>query len=263
MADTPKLDSHEAWSDGEILRLVIEYDGTAYHGFQWQPNVPTVQAALEDALARVTRQRPRLVAAGRTDAGVHALGQVVSCHLDWKSGLDELTRALNGVLPDDIAVREAGWAERGFHARFSARSRTYRYVILNRPAPSPLRHRYAFHMRQPLDVAAMAEAAGLLEGQRDLAVFTGPGQRSVVRRIFRARCWSEGDAVLVEVAANAFLPHMMRHLVGTLVQIGRGRLSVEDFARIVATADRRRAGPAVPPQGLYLVQVTYDRSKES
>lgn len=241
-----------------VLRLVLEYDGARYHGFQWQPNVPTVQGVLEDALARVTGQRGRVAAAGRTDTGVHALGQVVSCRLDWQHGLDDLVRALDGVLPEDVAVVAASWAEPGFHARFSASGRTYRYVILNRVAPSPLRRLHAFHVRQSLDVTAMDEAARLLEGRRDLAVLTGPRAQRTVRDVRRARCWREGDTVLVEVEADAFLPHMMRHLVGALLDIGRGRLGVGAFARAVATGERRGLGPAAPPHGLYLMRVTYD-----
>lgn len=241
-----------------VLRLVVEYDGTGYHGFQWQPNVPTVQAVLEEALARVSGQRVRVNAAGRTDAGVHALGQVVSCQLDWQREPADLMRALNAVLPEDVAIVAASWAEPGFHARFSACRRTYRYVILNRAAPSPLRRRYTFHVREPLDVAAMDEAARLLEGRRDLAVFTGPSVRRTVRDVARARCWREGDTVLIEVEANAFLPHMMRYLVGALIAIGRGRRTVADLARAVATGARGSLGPAAPPHGLFLMQVTYD-----
>lgn len=245
------------------LRLVVEYDGTAYHGFQWQPQVPTVQGVLEDALARVTGQRVRVVGAGRTDAGVHALGQVVSCELTWTRDVAALARALNGVLPADVAVLEAAWAAPGFHARFSARSRVYRYVILNRAAPSPLRRRYTYHVREPLWVEGMDAAVRQLVGRRDLAVFTGPRERTTVRDVLRARCWREGDTVLVEVEANAFLPHMMRHLVGALIQVGRGRLAVDELGRKVATGDRQGLGPAVPPAGLYLVQVTYNGGYET
>lgn len=245
------------------LRLVVEYDGTAYHGFQWQPNVPTVQGVLEDALARVTGQRVRVVGAGRTDAGVHALGQVVSCNLARSYDPGALQRALNGVLPPDVAVVEAAWVAPGFHARFSARSRVYRYLIVNRDAPSPLRRGYTWHVREPLAVERMDAAVRRLVGRRDLAVFTGPGARSTVRDVLRAGCWRDDDTVVVEVEANAFLPHMMRHLVGALVQVGRGRLTLDELEHKVATGDRRGLGPAAPPSGLYLVHVTYNGGNET
>jgi len=241
------------------LRLTLEYDGSAYRGFQRQRGQPTVQETLERALAQVTQEDLRVVAAGRTDSGVHALGQVV--HLDTESALDlaTLRRALNAVLPEDIAVREVQEAEAGFHARFSARLRKYRYRILNAPVRSPLNRRLTAQVAQSLDVAAMQRAADQLVGDHDFASFggrmwEGGSSRRVVYSLDVRRA---GDEVIVDIAANAYLSRMVRSIVGCLISVGLGELSADDVGRILAARDRGAVRRLAPPQGLCLMEVVY------
>lgn len=252
-----------ARSDGfpSSLRLaaLVEYDGTEYGGFQVQTGVRTIQQELEQALAAVTRQEVRVVPAGRTDAGVHALGQVVHLQVAWRHGLGDLQRAWNANLPRDIAIRALAQVPPSFHARYSARSRVYRYQIDNEPVRRPLLGRYAWHVDRPLDVRRMAEAAALLVGRHDLRTFgQAPQGENTVRTVLRAECRADGPLVWVEVEADAFLQHMMRRIVATLVTVGRGRLPVGEFGDIMRSRDPRRAAGLAPPNGLCLVAVRYD-----
>ena len=240
------------------LRVVVEYDGTRYAGFQAQVGQVTIQGEIERALASVTQERIRVVGAGRTDGGVHATGQMVSFSTAWKRTPAELQRGLNALLPPDIAVRELGEAEADFHARKSALSRRYRYTIYNRPVRSPLTRLYAYHWAGPLDVAAMREAAKWLVGVHDFASFgrARPGG-STVREVLEANCWREGDFIYIDIEADAFLRGMVRSIVGTLLLVGRGELTPQGFKEIMEAKDRSRAGDAVPAQGLCLAEVRY------
>lgn len=241
------------------IKLVLEYDGTAYHGFQYQLQRRTIQGELESALGRLTQEPARVIGAGRTDAGVHAAGQVVNFKTRSRLSAEELKRALNALLPPDIAVREASAVPEDFHARYSAKSRAYRYTILNRESRSALLHRWAYHVEAPLNVGAMDAACQKLVGRHDLACFGGaqaPG-KGTVRRVYRAGCRREGDKVLVDLEADAFLPHMVRNIVGTLIWVGRGKIDLARIEAILASRDRRQAGPAAPPQGLCLMKVSY------
>ena len=247
-------------------RALLAYEGTAYQGFQWQPQAPTVQGEVEQALAQVTQQRVRVLAAGRTDAGVHATGQVIAFDVAWQHEVLDLHRALNALLPADIAVRRLEPGPSDFHPRYDARSRIYRYTVLNQPWRDPLLRRVTYHLRQPLDVAAMDRAAQTLIGLHDFAAFGQPPGDSgpTVRHVLAARCW--GDSLLprrsslihFEIEANAFLRRMVRRLMGTLLWVGRGRCSVARFAAILSAGADGRAGPSVPPQGLCLRQVIYE-----
>jgi tRNA pseudouridine38-40 synthase len=237
---------------------VVEYDGTDYHGFQVQAQGATIQGEIESALAAVTQEEIRIAGAGRTDAGVHARGQVIAFATAWRHPIEELQRALNAVLPQDIAIRRLEGAATGFHPRFDAVSREYRYTILNRPLRSPLARRFAFHYPHPLDVAAMDEAAGVLVGSHDLASFgRAPQGDNTVREVYLARCTPEEPFVHFDVVANAFLYRMVRSLIGTLLLVGTGELSPAGFEDILRSADRSRAGQVVPPQGLCLMKVNY------
>jgi tRNA pseudouridine38-40 synthase len=237
---------------------VLEYDGTGFAGFQFQPGRRTVQGELEETLWRVTQERVRVAGAGRTDAGVHALGQVASFATGTRLEPAELGRALNALLPPDVAVRRCLEVPEGFHARFSAQSREYFYWIINRPERPALQRERACHVPLPLSVVAMDEACRLLVGTHDFASFSGAGRREkTVRTVIRAACRSEGEGVYVEVAADAFLPHMVRNIVGTLIWLGTGKLDLPAFARILAGGRRSLAGPTAPPQGLYLARVNY------
>jgi len=241
------------------LKLTLEYDGTAYRGFQVQAEGPTIQGELERALREVLRQPVRVVGAGRTDAGVHALGQVVSFRCHWPHSATALGRALNAHLPEDIVVLEAEEAEDRFHARFSARSREYRYTVLNREAPPAIGRQYCYHFARKLDLEPMREACRLLIGEHDFASFAGAGERalSTVRCLEQAGCERDGDKIYFDFRARSFLPHMVRNLVGTLLQVGTGRIGVERFAAILRARDRGMAGPAAPARGLCLMKVYY------
>lgn len=241
------------------LRLTLEYDGTAYHGWQRQRGQPTVQQAVEDVLRLVTRERVSLVGAGRTDAGVHALGQVASFKTASRLTPGDFQRALNGLLPGDIVVLEASEAAPGFHARYSAKGKRYEYRILNRELPRAIGRHYAWHLPGRLSLARMRRAAAMLRGRHDFSSFqsTGSAVRSPVRHMFDCGVRREGEMVTLWFEADGFLRKMARTLVATLAEVGLGRLSIEEFAAILAARDRAQAAATAPPCGLFLVQVHY------
>jgi tRNA pseudouridine38-40 synthase len=244
---------------GQRFALVLEYDGTDFFGSQRQLARRTVQGVLEEALLQVTQCRTAVTLAGRTDTGVHALGQVASCRLVTRLAPADLQRALNAVLPDDVAVLRCAAVAEGFNARFGARSREYFYEIINRPQRSPLGRRRALYVWQRLDVAAMDQGCRELLGKHDFASFSGAGRRErTVRTVSRATCLRVGERVRVELAADAFLPHMVRNIVGTLIWLGTGKLDLPGFVGVFRAAERRLAGPTAPPQGLYLARVNYE-----
>jgi tRNA pseudouridine38-40 synthase len=242
-----------------MLKLVLEYDGFDYCGWQVQADALTIQGVVEDALGKILGERVRVSGAGRTDAKVHAIGQVASfpCRSDLPSAA--LQRALNSVLPRDVVVHEAQDVPAEFHARFSARGKVYTYRILNRPLRAALRLRYVWHITQPLDVTAMAMAASALQGTHDFASFqaTGSEVRTTERTLTELTIVRHGDEVVLSCTANGFLRHMVRTIVGTLVEVGRGVRQPSDIKRILNAHDRRQAGVTAPPQGLCLVQVLY------
>ncbi|NLG50432.1 MAG: tRNA pseudouridine(38-40) synthase TruA [Chloroflexi bacterium] len=252
------------------FRATVEYDGTAYHGFQIQVCHPTIQGELERALERVTREFVRVNGAGRTDAGVHARGQVISFRSSWSHDCSELQRAMNANLPGAIAVREVALAAEGFHARFSATSRSYIYRIYCSPVRSPLLDRFAHRLFQPVQIEAMEEAAEKLPGWHDLAAFgQPPSGENTVRLVHRATwrrvaadsgCFDKMPTELLqfEIEANAFLRGMVRRVVGTLVLVGIGALSVTEFNDILLSRDISRAGPPAPACGLCLKSVRYE-----
>lgn len=245
--------------EGCVFKAVVEYDGTPYFGFQIQPNAPTIQGALENALAQVLGERIRIAGGGRTDAGVHALGQVISFRAVWKHPPEELGRAMNAYLPPDIAVREVTAAPEGFHARFSATGRRYRYTLFVSPVRSPLRERYAWRLVAEPDWDKLVRASALVVGQKDFGAFgEPPWGESAVRCIREAR-WSRRDAFLVwDVEANAFLRSMVRTLVSTMVWVGTGRMTLEALAELLKKPDRSRVAPPAPASGLCLMEVLYE-----
>lgn len=242
------------------LKLTVEYEGTRYCGWQVQPNGPTVQAALEAAAARMFGAPVRMAAAGRTDAGVHAVGQVV-CFRAARDveDLEALRRGLDALTPDDIVVRRAERVADDFDPRRSARRRTYIYRIRNRPAPSVLWRNFAWHVARPLDVGAMAAAAAQLVGEHDFTSFRAAGcdAEHPVRRVY-ASAVEEGEELLTyTITATAFLRHQVRNIVGTLAEVGLGERS-SDFAKLLAARDRTLAGPTAPAKGLCLLSVEYE-----
>ena len=257
------------------IRLLVSYDGTDFHGWQHQPALPTVQDCLERSIAQVTGSEVRLTASGRTDAGVHALGQVAHFATSCAIPCANLLRALNNLLPPTVRVRRAEEAPPGFHPRFSARSKTYRYRILQAEICSPFLWRFVWHYPQPLDRERMALAAEQLRGRRDFTSFAARGEaeevagnerapraggaRSLVRTVFTSRLlWRERSRMLAyEISGSGFLHHMVRNIVGTLVEVGRGRLQPAEVGRILEARDRDLAGPTAPAQGLCLVRVEY------
>jgi tRNA pseudouridine38-40 synthase len=247
-----------------IVKLVLAYDGTEFAGWQRQPGRRSVQAVLETALAPIAGRPVTVVGAGRTDAGVHALGQVA--HVEMPRAIEPaiVQRALNAKLPPDVRVRGASDAPPGFHARFGARRKTYRYQIRRAPWVSPFEHRYVWHVADVLDLDAMAAAAARLVGRRDFGAFRSLGSRvrSTERTVYRLDVTGaedpDGTRVTIEIEADGFLRHMARAIVGTLVEVGLGRRTPESLEGVLASRDRARAGPTAPARGLFLVRVDYE-----
>lgn len=240
------------------MRLDIEYDGSGFRGWALQPGLRTVQGELEAALATVLREEVKLTVAGRTDTGVHALGQVASFAMAGELPGD-LARRLNGVGPDDVAVKGASEAEEGFDARRDARSRSYRYRVLAREAPSPFERGRAFWWPHRLDREALYACAEALVGTHDFTAFT-PTQTDHVRfeRDVLAADWKdEGSILSFRITADAFMRNMVRALVGTMLEVADGRRTAESFVELLAGAPRAAAGDTAPPQGLYLESVAY------
>ncbi len=243
------------------FRLTLEYDGTDFAGWQVQAgSCRTVQGALEAAIARVTGQTVRVAGASRTDAGVHAEGQVASARIETALAAAELQSALNGTLPSDAAVVEASRVPEDFHARYSAKGKLYSYRVWNHPSRSPLRRTRTHWVARPLDVAAMSGAARELVGRHDFAALQGSGSEveSTIRTIAALRIEQESSPELVFwVEGDGFLRHMVRNLVGTLLEVGGGRRSSESMIELLASGDRRMAGPTAPAGGLELIRVFY------
>lgn len=247
------------------VRAVVAYDGTDYHGFQRQSaqREPSIQGRLEQALAAIGQGQAAVLGSGRTDAGVHASGQVVAFDVEWRHTWPALQRALNANLPPAIAVLELQAAAPGFHPRYDAHSRTYVYTLYNAPVRHPLHSRFSWHVPEALAVDRMAEACQCLLGQHDFAAFGQPtGRRpgeSTVRLVYEAACWREtgGAHVYVAVEASGFLYRMMRSIVGTLVAVGRDRCGPERVAAILASRERGQAETPAPAHGLCLTQVKY------
>ena len=278
------------------VRLVLAYDGTDFHGWQRQPDLLTVQKCLETAIARLTGEPVHVWGSGRTDAGVHALNQVANFKIASPIPCENLAKALNNLLPPTVRIKVAREVAENFHARYDARSKTYRYRILQAPVCSPFLWRFVCHHPFPLDHERMAEAARLFEGEHDFTSFAaasgeeeagegkevrsqksefrmtqekrtagngvvtgGGGDREMVRTILSSRLFRRPRTALLvyEVTGNGFLHHMVRNMVGTLMEVGRGKLAPQDVARILGARDRTLAGPTAPAQGLCLMKVEY------
>jgi tRNA pseudouridine38-40 synthase len=241
------------------LKLTLEYDGTGYAGWQRQLNQPTIQQAVETAITRLTQTHISILAAGRTDAGVHALGQVVSFRTDREMTPQQWTRALNAHLPPTIAVRATAIMPEAFHARHKATGKLYEYRILNRSERPTIERHFCWHVYKPLDDAAMNAAALCLIGSHDFSSFeTQPTDNdNRICRMQRLAVFRHGDRLHIEVYADRFLKQMVRSLVGTLVEVGLGKRTAESLPAILAAGDRSAAGKTAPPQGLFLMRVDY------
>ncbi|MBC8163581.1 MAG: tRNA pseudouridine(38-40) synthase TruA [Roseiflexaceae bacterium] len=240
----------------------IEYDGTDFSGSQWQNNGRSVQGAIEAAWEQLTQERQRVTMSGRTDAGVHARGQVANVRTATELPFATIRRGLNAHLPEDAAVLEVWEADSEFHARHSAIRRDYRYLVDNSLTASPLLRNHVVHVPKPLDVVAMQAALMHLIGRHDFAALTVAAvEGSTVRTCYLAQC--EAIEILgrpllaIDVAANAFLQHMVRNIAGTVLQVGEGRMEPDAIPTILASRDRRKAGRTAPAHGLYLMSVTY------
>lgn len=242
------------------IRLTIEYDGTHYHGWQIQPNGPSIQETIEAAIQTMTHQKIRLTGSGRTDAGVHALGQVANFICDTALSPLQFHKGLNSILPDDIVIRQCEAVPLQFHARYDAKCKLYRYTILNRPIPSAMEHRYAWWIRSPLNISAMQQAANHLMGRHDFKAFEGAGspRSHTVRHITCARFQEQSTGkIQFEIKADGFLRYMVRNIMGTLVAVGRNKITPHRFQEIMTSRDRNQAAATAPPQGLCLVHVEY------
>lgn len=242
------------------VKLIVEYDGSRYAGWQRQPDQPTVQETIETAIHQLTQQTVSVIGAGRTDSGVHALGQVVSFRIDRDWTPYEWTRGFNARLPQDIAVRSAAIMPDDFHARYSASGKLYEYRILNRPERPAIDRAYLWHVHKPLDQEAMNRAAALLIGSRDFTSFEGTltDNEDPICHLQQLSLTRQGDLLSIQVYADRFLKHMVRAIVGTLVEVGHGKRQPESLTDILAAKDRRIAGRTAPPQGLFLVRVDYN-----
>ena len=242
-----------------VLKLTLEYDGSNYSGWQLQPSHDSIQGRIEAALERIFSAPVRVYGSGRTDAGVHARGQVAAITIPRPFEAAELQRALNALLPADIVVLEVAPAPDDFDPRRDARSRVYEYRVLNRKLASAFEYRYSWLVRDPLDLAAMNAAARIFVGEHDFAAFRSLGTETTttVRRVISSEWTRDGDVLLYRVEGTSFLRHMVRAMVAAMVEVGRGKLTPQNVASILAGRDRQASPANAPPGGLYLVEVRY------
>ncbi|UCF92082.1 MAG: tRNA pseudouridine(38-40) synthase TruA [Desulfobacterales bacterium] len=242
------------------FKLTIEYDGSRYHGWQRQRDARTIQGEIEAGLKTMTGKAVTLIGSGRTDAGVHACGQVANFHSVTTLKPEVFQKGLNSLLPDDIVIRHCVGVPQEFHARYDAKSKTYHYKILNRPLPAAIGRQYAWWIRQKLDLQNMRSALAHLLGSHDFKAFEGSGspRADTTRYVIRADLVEKKRGILIfQIEANGFLRFMVRNIVGTLVSVGRGKLTSDDFGRILDSKDRSQAGATAPALGLFLMEVRY------
>ncbi len=256
----PNQVSIKNMADKRNIRLILEYDGSRYHGWQRQLGASTVQGIMEEKLEMMTGEPARLIASGRTDAGVHALNQVCNFMSETRIDPNSLQRGLNALLPEDILIKRAEYVPLDFHAMYSARSKTYEYRILNRKQPDIFLRSYVWHLEKDLDIETMRECVSSLCGENDFSSFrsSGSGNRNPVRNMMRAELHGPDQGLMRLVfEADGFLRHMVRNIVGSVVAAGQGKMDFDQFWEIFQSKDRRKAGVKAPPQGLFLIAVQY------
>ena len=242
------------------IRLLIAYDGTHYQGWQRQKDGPTIQGVIEEVLTRITQQAVSLVGAGRTDAGVHAWGQVASFKTNSEMTIVKIEAALHALLPKDILIRQIREAEPAFHARFSSRAKIYDYFFCNHSRITPFSHRYVWFLREPVDISLIKSGLFLLTGEKDFSSFQSQGSevshpvRTLYQAVLLPLPWG---GFKLRFKADGFLRHMVRNMVGTLIRVGLRRISIEELEEIVHSKDRSRAGEMAPAHGLFLRKVLY------
>ncbi|OPL15831.1 MAG: hypothetical protein AVO39_07000 [delta proteobacterium MLS_D] len=242
------------------IKITVEYDGTAYSGWQRQEGAGTIQEALENVAGRIMQETIRIVASGRTDAGVHALGQTASFRTSTALPVERIQAGMNSLLSPDIAITAIEEVPASFHARYDSASKVYQYFLYNAPVRSPLRRRYCWHVREPLDCEAMGLAAASLRGRHDFSAFRSSGSdvKTTERTVFATSLLRSADnMVIFEIEGDGFLRSMVRSIMGTLVDVGKGKITPETFRSIMESGDRNRAGATAPPQGLFLKEVRY------
>lgn len=244
------------------IRLLIQYEGGAYHGWQIQPGALTIQEVLEETLSRIIQERPRIIGAGRTDAGVHALAQVAHLHTGSLLPARTMQRALNALLPHDIRVLMAEETDWAFHARFSALAKRYEYRLWSHPVESVFQRKYSWWIPRPLDFEAMKQASKCIPGEHDFVAFKASGSdaRSTVRRVLGCGWEDKGPLLVFWIEATGFLRYMVRGLVGTLVEIGLGRKEPHHLEKILSSGQRSLSGPTAPARGLFLTGVMYPQN---
>lgn len=242
------------------IKIIIEYDGTEYHGWQCQGDLPTVQKTIEDSIRKITGENVKITGSGRTDAGVHAIGQVANFFIETRMDPETLRKAFNSTLPRDISIIRAREVQDGFHAQFSSRSKVYEYRIFNRPHPPALQRNRVWHVREKLDTKKMREAAAYLEGTHDFSVFATADitVKTTVRTVKRVHVRKTREGIiLIEIEADGFLKRMVRMITGTLVETGKGKLTPEGFGQILAEGQKTKNVFTAPPSGLFLKKVIY------
>jgi tRNA pseudouridine38-40 synthase len=241
------------------IALVLEYDGTNYHGWQCQPNAITLQEVVQGRVERILDHPVKIYASGRTDAGVHAFGQVINFFTEKAIDLSSFAKGLNSLLPGDIRVKNAREVEESFHARYSAKSKSYVYCIVNARHHSPFNLRYSWHVPYPVNVRLMNESIKEISGVHDFSSFKKKNEiyKRHEREVLRAGVRRKGEFIYIFIEATGFLRYMVRNIVGTLVLVGEGKISKEDFTAILQSHDRVNAGPTAPPQGLFLRKIKY------
>lgn len=246
------------------IKLIIEYDGKDYNGWQKQPDKLNIQGEIEKAIQNITGETVELYASGRTDAGVHALGQVANFKTSSHIPIQKMAIAINSQVKKSIRIIQAEEVEEDFHSRYNCKKKTYRYIINNSEHGSAIYRNMEYHMPVKLDIESMKKSIKYFEGEHDFKAFksSGTSSKSSVRTIYKAEIKTNGDRIIIELTGNGFLYNMVRIIAGTVVDVGLGKIKPEEIPDIIEKQDRTRAGKTLPPQGLYLVKVEYDKNKK-